>query len=287
MRALLTLAFVMCAAGCCCPGAEFTDREEWKLAVQREKANPQVYALEAGTANVFEIELSYPRGWTQADEDAAAERAAQREVARLQTLLVAHGGDPGPKVTVTEVTARPLQRALVVRFVVVHPSSSQLRDSYEGGDCRPCEREARTNHAVLLRSAGFAPLNLQTVTREQLLAGVELHGRFSVGSPAEDNTLSLEAPPEGRATLRLVESCKAEVLRVEKKLNAGNGGGVIAVPQYVDHAWYELRDTPCAGDAATTKAAEGPQFETGERTPPSLRRAWELGAQLDRLGVAH
>jgi hypothetical protein len=50
---------------------EFTDTEPWKIAVLNETANPQVLALDAGTANVFEIEVSYPRGWTQADYDSA------------------------------------------------------------------------------------------------------------------------------------------------------------------------------------------------------------------------
>ena len=287
MRSVFTLAVAMSVAGCCCPGAEFTDAEPWKLAVQRETANPQIYALEPGTANVFEVELSYPRGWTQRDEDAAAERAAQREVQRLQALLAAHGVDAGASVPAPAVEVRPLERSLVVRFVLVHPSASLERDSYQGADCIPCAREAAANHAVLLRSSGFAPIDLQTVTREQLIAGVELHGHFSFGSASEENTSSLAAPPEGRATLRLVESCKAKVLRVEKKLNVGNGSGVIAVPRYEEHAWYELRDTPCAGDGVTSRRDVGPQFNAGQGVAPSQRRVWELQQQLDRLGVAH
>lgn len=287
MRALFVATFVMACGGCCCPGAEFTDHEEWKHAVQRETANPQLYSLEAGTANVFEVEIKYPRGWTQELEDAAAERAAQREVVRLQQLLAANGVDAGTQLKVAAVTAQPLELSLVVRFVLVHPSASQERDSYQGADCKPCAREAIANHAVLMRSSGFSPVDLQTVTHEQLVAGVELHGHFSVGSASESNTISLAAPPEGRATVRLVESCKAKVLRVEKKLNAGNGGGVIAVPNYVEHAWYELREAPCAGDGTTTRNLVGPQFVSGESTPPSLRRAWELRQQLDQLGIAH
>lgn len=287
MRSVFTLAVAMSVAGCCCPGAEFTDAEPWKLAVQRETANPQIYALEPGTANVFEVELSYPRGWTQQDEAGAAERVAQREVQRLQALLVANGGDPGEKVEVSPLPKRTMELSSAVRFVVLHPSASLERDNYDGADCGPCLRDAMAKHALLLRNSGFAPLDLQTVTHEQLVAGVELHGHFSVGSPADTALLALDAPPEGRATLRLVESCKAKVLRVEKKLNVGNGSGVIAVPRYEEHAWYELRDTPCAGDGVTSRRDVGPQFNAGQGVAPSQRRVWELQQQLDRLGVAH
>jgi hypothetical protein len=72
-------------SGCCCnpfSGSEST--REWDRVVSRERANRQTEALEAGTANVFVLEVSLPAGLTQAEQDALDDRRLRREVAALE-----------------------------------------------------------------------------------------------------------------------------------------------------------------------------------------------------------
>ncbi len=72
-------------SGCCCnPFSGSTSSSEWDRVVARERANRQTEALEAGTANVFVIEVSLPAGLTQAEQDALDDRRLRREVAALE-----------------------------------------------------------------------------------------------------------------------------------------------------------------------------------------------------------
>lgn len=270
----MPLVAALGCSGCCCNGMEFTDTEPWKNAVLNEVANPQVRALDAGTANVFEIEVSYPRLWTQADEDAALERAARREVKWLQFLI--HAG--GPSEDLHDATAHEQEPSYVVRFVVLNPDASG-HGGFVGADCAVCLPEAVAHHAALLRTSGLAPFDLQKVTREELMKGFELHGRFTVGSPADANSMTITAPPEGRAKLRLVESCKATVLLVEKKVE-------ISPRKFEEQRWYELRDAPCASDATTTREVVGPVFKS-DGEPPSQRLIELLKKQLDASHIPH
>ncbi len=274
MKFAMTLLAALGCSGCCCNGMEFTDKEPWKLAVLNEIANPQVPALDAGTANVFEIEVSYPRGWSQADEDAAIERVARREVKRLQRLI--HAGAPSEDEEPVQL-AEP-QLAYTVRFVMLNPDASG-QGGFAGDDCTACLPEAVAHHAVWVRRSGHAPIELNEMTRSQLLSGVELHGRFSVASPGDATVTVLNAPAEGHATLRLVESCKANVLLVEKKIET-------SPRKFEDKSWFELRETPCAGDAMTSRKIVGPTFESGGEAP-SQRLIELLKQQLDALGIAH
>ncbi len=271
-------------SGCCCSLPASADTDQWKHAVEREKNNPQIYALEAGTLNVFEVEVSYPKGWTQADEEQAAERAALREVRRLKELLVAHGADAGT----LENPPAPERRSWVAssrtQFSIIHPSGA-FEDSLSGGDCQPCRTEAARHHAVLLSSFGWSPLNLQTVTREQLVAGVELSGGVTVRSPGDRDGVSITAPPEGSTRMLLVESCPATVAWLNGSVRTGNGSGVIAVPQHEERSWYELRGATCGNGAVTTSQKVGPEFAPGQAK--SQARIWELRTRLQQLGVAY
>jgi len=257
--AMLSLLWV---SGCCCSLPASADTDQWKRAVEREKSNPQIYALEAGTLNVFEVEVSYPKGWTQADEEQAAERTALREVRRLQELLGAHGVDAGA----LEIPPAPEKRSWVAssrtQFSLIHPRGA-FEDSLSGSDCQPCRSEAARHHAVLLSSFGWSPFNLQTVTHEQLVAGVDLSGSVTVRSPGDTESVNIVAPPEGSTRLRLVESCAATVALLNGSVSTGNGSGVIAVPQHEERSWYELRGATCGNGAITTTQKVGPEFTPG------------------------
>jgi len=275
---------VFWVSGCCCSLPPSVDTDQWKRAVEREKSNPQIYALEAGTLNVFEVEISYPKGWTQDDEEQAAERAVLREVRRLQTLLSAHGVDAGALETPPAPERRSWVASSRTRFSVIHPSGA-FEDALSGGDCQPCRSEAMRHHAVMLSSFGWSPLNLQTVTREQLLAGVDLPGTVTVRSPGDLDGVSITAPPEGSTRMRLVESCPATVAWLSGSVSTGNGSGVIAVPQYAERSWYELRGATCGDGAVTRSQKLGPEFAPG--TAKSQARLWELRSRLQQLGVAY
>jgi hypothetical protein len=68
------------------------------------------------------------------------------------------------------------------------------------------------------------------------------------------------------------------VLLVEKKVETSLG-------KFEERSWYELRDTPCARDATTTRDFEGPQFTSVDAL--SHPRVQFLRKQLDARGIAY
>lgn len=276
--------FFLFFAGCCC-SLPSSDTAEWDQAVAREKRNQQIYALEAGTVNVWELEVSFPEGWTQADEDAAVERATLRELRRLQDLLKPAGVDVGdPQALPPPLQPRALRPAYRVRFSTLFPEVVTLaaEGRLSDGRCEPCRRAAKGIYAM---GFGSVPVDLQTVTRIELQAGVKLKDRAWYESIDGDRGESFMVPPEGQVQLRLVESCPAKLVRVTQSTHVSNGSGVIATPRYEDRAWYEVRDAKCADGGGATREELGPTFQTGRSTEASGRRLMRLRHEGQRLGV--
>lgn len=276
------LALCLLLSGCCC-SIPSSDTAEWDQAVKRETANPQIYALHPGTANVWEIEVAYPEGWTQADEDEAMERAAQRGVRALQDQLTARGVDPGPlQVLPPPPLPRGLRTAWTARFVTLFPEVPMLAAEGQMSSlkCRECVASANRSHASYVINFGVTPVDLRTTTREALQAGVKITERGWFQSMGDENGATFAIPVEGAATLRLVESCPVTLARVQMKVKVGAYSGIAEVPKMQEATWYEARDAKCVQSAATVRTEVGPSFKTN--SPPSARRLMELGAQLRR-----
>ncbi|MGV3620227.1 MAG: hypothetical protein ACO1OB_05400 [Archangium sp.] len=274
-------------SGCCCDlKPSTTDTTDWDDAVAREKSNRQVYALEAGTANVWEVEVAYPEGWTVADEDAAQERKTLKEIRRIQDVLVAHGIKVEDLQQLPpEAPKRAMRSAYTLRFATIFPEVSVL--SY-GGDlsdtrCDVCQRRAK---GLYVNSFGAVPIDLQTVTREDLQAGARVTGN-SLESIAADTRTDFEIPAEGQAQLRLVESCPAQLVKVTATIKVSNGDGVIATPKYEDRSWFELRGATCVQSGGVTRNDVGPIVKPSRNASPSAERLMFLRAQADRANIVY
>ncbi|PZR08407.1 MAG: hypothetical protein DI536_24830 [Archangium gephyra] len=276
-------------SGCCCglmPSS--TDTRDWDDAVAREKRNRQVYALEAGTANVWELEVAYPEGWSVADEDAAQERKTLKEIRRLQELLESKGIklDTPLQELPPEPPKRAMRTAYTLRFSTIFPEVRTLSASgaFNDARCHQCIRAAR---GLYVSSFGSVPIDLQTVTREDLLAGVRVTGRGSIESIATDSQTEFDLPPEGQVQLRLVESCPAKLVKVTDSIKVSNGDGVIAVPRYEERSWFELRGATCVGSGGVDRKDIGPVVQPSTRSSPSAERLMLLRSQADRANIVY
>lgn len=275
-------------SGCCCDfKPSSTDTTDWDQSVAREKRNRQVYALEAGTANVWELEVAYPEGWTTADEDAAAERRTLREIRRIQDILVAHNIEVGALQTPPPAQpSRPMRTAYTLRFTTIFPQVSMLAYGGDMSDsrCDLCQRRAK---GFYVNSFGDVPVDLQTVTREDLRAGARVLRGGSVESIGADSRADFELPAEGQVQLRLVESCPAQLVKVTDSIKVSNGDGVIAVPKYEDRSWFELRGATCVTSSGTERNDVGPVVKQSAGSTPSAEKLMLLRAQADRANIVY
>lgn len=271
MRELPGLLLLLGASGCCCdPGAK-EDASRWAQAVKREAANRQSYALEAGTANVFKVELFLPRGATKELLETDEERFLQREADELERAIAAKRGLPVPPPSNVPVPGREaLELRETVEFTVLWPQPGEL---LEGSHAGP-------SYAVDVRrleSFGWLPVDPRSVTAEQLQQGVELHGSASLEGLKTSEHQTLRIPRAGRAVLTLVRSCKADVVEVTRS-KLSNGSGVIAVPtRGPEQRWLELANAPCAAPLSV-HVSGGPIPELG--STPSEARVQALRQQL-------
>lgn len=279
-------------SGCCCdvPGLGGST-QTWAFDVKRAKENPQTVALEPGTANVFQFEVQQPVGLTQAQQDARFDHLQRLEAAKLELKLaeVLHETDRFAELraAIAAVEAEPQptfsawETITRYRFVMVHPYSMLFDNGFvtEGGAA--CLREADRS-SIYMYSPGSMDVPLGTVTREMLLAGVEVHERFSFGTVSEADSRSLWIPPPSRGVLKLVESCPAEVAYVTKSVKVGAISGIMELPKYDDRSWFELRGAPCARSVGTVEA----QVTKSTLTPPQLTdvatRIMVLKVQIER-----
>lgn len=230
------LAVVSVVSGCSNPFSSSNSTAEWDQAVKRETNNPQIYGLSPGTANVFELELSLPRGATAESLATAEELILQRRVKELRHTLDRNDRSALPDDL--EVRAR-------VRFTVIHPAPGQLREMLND-DCRACD--ARAQHR--LRSFGSTPFDLQSVTAEQLNAGVEVKQSASFELIFSGERIDLPISPAGRAVVKLVESCPAKVEVVTRDVTVGQFSGIMTINKTAPRSWVELREATCATESS-------------------------------------
>lgn len=299
LRGVALLAVGLAGSGCCCnPFSASTDDSDWSRAVARERDNRQSEALEPGTANVFSLEVSAPAGLTQqaqADDD---EVTLHHEAVRLELQLAERQGAQSSALqalrdelaALDETPKRAAAEGLEVReqleFVVLYPQVPMIEERGFSSDptCAACLDAAARHRAIPLRSFGSPGLDLRTVDRASLEAGVRLTGAISVGSIEESNTASVHVPSQGKAVLKLVRSCPAKVVRVDDTLTVGTGSGVIAVPRREERSWHELREAGCVTSGRLRRVTRGEPLVSSPEKAPSYLRVLQARRQLELLG---
>lgn len=178
------------------------------------------------------------------------------------------------------------------RYVVFDPPPPSLEGvdlSGTGpeGTCVACLNEAKKRGAIFLWTLGAPGVDLSTRTADDLWRGVALHeASITIGTIFDKVARTVRRPTAGRLSLRQEASCPARVVRLEQTLLVGNGSGVIAVPDYQERVWHELRDATCAIEPTRTEEIFGPAPPVPEgivQTSPARFWISQHEAELARL----